>query len=205
MPPPDPKANLIASLERLQSDVLGKLADLSEYDLRRPLTPTGTNLLGVVKHLGSVQAGYFGDVFGRPFPRTFPWFGPDAEVNDDMWAQPEEPSAEIIDLYRDSWAHARETFAVLDLDSTGEVPWWPEERRVVNLHQILVHMLVESARHAGHMDIVRETIDGRAGRFEGDPSFPDEVDWPAYRRKVEEAARAIRGSSAAPGPPADRR
>ncbi len=189
---PDPKTTLVSGLERLQGEVLAKLDGLSDYDLRRPMTPTGTNLLGVVKHLASVQAGYLGDCFGRPFPREFPWFADDAEINDDMYATAEESVAFVTDLYRESWAHGSATCAALDLDATGTVPWWPEERRTVSLHQILVHLTTETARHAGHLDIVRETIDGAAGRYAGDPSMPgeDEVDWPAYVAKVEAAARA---------------
>ena len=189
---PDPKTTLVDGLAKLQVAVLGKLAGLSEYDLRRPVTPTGTNLLGVVKHLASVQAGYFGDTFGRPFPHDLPWLAEDADVNADMWVTPEESTASVTDLYRASWEHALETFDELELDATGEVPWWPQERRVVTLHQILVHMTTETARHAGHLDIVRETIDGDVGRYDGDPSMPgfDLIDWAAYRAKVEAAAQA---------------
>jgi hypothetical protein len=189
---PDPKTTLVDGLAKLQAEVLGKLAGLSEYDLRRPVTPTGTNLLGVVKHLASVQAGYFGDTFGRPFPHDLPWLVDDAEVNADMWVTPDESTALITDLYRASWEHAQETIDGLELDATGEVPWWPQEMRVVTLHQILVHMTTETARHAGHLDIVRETIDGDVGRYDGDPSIPgvDLVDWAAYRAKVEAAAQA---------------
>ena len=107
---PDPKSTLVDGLAKLQVQVLGKLAGLSEYDLRRPVTPTGTNLLGVVKHLASVQAGYFGDTFGRPFPQDLPWLADDAEVNADMWVTPEESTASVTDLYRASWEHAQETF-----------------------------------------------------------------------------------------------
>ncbi len=189
---PDPKTTLVDGLAKLQAEVLGKLAGLSEYDLRRPVTPTGTNLLGVVKHLASVQAGYFGDTFGRPFPQDLPWLAEDAEVNADMWVTPDESTASVTGLYGASWEHAQETFDSLELDATGEVPRWPPERRAVTLHQILVHMTTETARHAGHLDIVRETIDGDVGRYDGDPSVPGFVliDWAAYRAKVEAAAQA---------------
>lgn len=185
------KTTLINALQALHDAVLWKLDGLGDYDLRRPLTATGSNLLGIVKHLASVQAGYFGDTFGRPFPEAFPWFAPDAEVNADMWATPQESRDWVIGLYRRSWAHACETLAVTALESTGEVPWWPPERRHPTLHTLLVHMAVETARHAGHMDVIRELIDGRAARFAGDRSMPgaDEIDWPAYVEQVEAAAR----------------
>lgn len=192
----DTKAILIAQLEGLNNAVLWKLDGLSDYDLRRPLTSSGTNLLGVVKHLASVQVGYFGDCFDRPAPFALPWFAEDAPINADMWARPDESSAEIIGLYRTSWAHALETFEVTDIDDTGTVPWWPEDRRHPTLRVLLVHMTVETARHAGHLDVVRELIDAQSGRYAGDPSMPgdDEVDWPAYVAQVQAGADTFRNS-----------
>lgn len=188
----DAKIELIASLETLNDAVLTKLDGLCEYDLRRPLTPTGTNLLGVVKHLASVQAGYFGDTFSRPWPEPMPWFAKDAEINDDMYATADETSGWVKDFYQRSWRHALETFAVTALDDTGTVSWWPPDRSQPTLRTIMIHMTVETARHAGHLDIVREMIDGQAGRFTNDSSIPgdNEIDWPAYTAKVDAAARS---------------
>src|SRR6476660_4595112 len=101
-----------------------KLDGLSEYDIRRPLTPTGTNLLGLVKHLASVEEGYFGDTFGRPSGELLPWLADDAEANADMWATADESREQILDLYRRTWAHADATIDALDLDDMGHVPWW---------------------------------------------------------------------------------
>ena len=189
----DEKAELVQALAGLNEAVLGKLDGLGEYDLRRPMTTTGTNLLGVVKHLASVQAGYFGGVFGRPWPEPMPWIEPGADVNADMFAAPDEASDWIADLYRRSWVHATETFEERELDDVGTVPWWPPERRHPTLRQALLHMIVETARHAGHLDVVRELIDGRAGRFSGDPSLPgeDEIDWAGYVAAVEDVAVAV--------------
>ena len=86
----DPKADLHRYLRSAREALLWKLDGLSEYDSRRPLTPTGTNLLGLVKHVASVEAEYLGDCFGRPFGEPLPWFEEDAEANADMWATPEE-------------------------------------------------------------------------------------------------------------------
>lgn len=192
----DIKEILIAQLDTLNTAVLWKLNGLGEYDMRRPLTASGTNLLGVVKHLASVQVGYFGDCFGRPSPFALPWFAPDAPINADMWATPDEASDTIIELYRSSWAHAKETFAVTGIDDTATVPWWPQERRHPTLRVLLVHMTVETARHAGHLDIVRELIDAQSGRYDGDPSMPgaDEVDWPTYVAQVQADADTFRDS-----------
>jgi len=190
------KAEHIAALEKLNRAVLSKLDGLGEYDLRRPMTPTGSNLLGIVKHLAAVQGGYFGDTFGRPWPEPQAWFDEGAEVNADMFATAEETSDGVLDFYRRSWTHANETFAVTDLDDTGNVPWWPAEQGQPTLRTIMLHMTVETARHAGHLDIIRELIDGQRGRFPDDASIPgaDEIDWQAYVAKVDAAARAAAAS-----------
>lgn len=188
------KDDLVHILSGLNDNVLEKLDGVSAYDLRRPMTRTATNLLGVVKHLATVQAGYFGDVFGRPWPEPVPWMGPDAEPGADLYATAEESSEWVTDFYRRSWAHAEETFAVTAIDDTGTVPWWPEEHRHPTLGRILVHMTAETARHAGHLDLLRELIDGAAGRYVGDQMVADEdeFDWPAHVAKVEALAVTFR-------------
>jgi uncharacterized damage-inducible protein DinB len=187
----DSKTTLHDYLRLARESLVWKLDGLSEYDLRRPLTPTGTNLLGLLKHVSSVEAGYLGDVFGRPFPEPLPWFAPDAEPNADMWVTPDEPTAEIRALAARCAAHADATIDALDLTAEGSVPWWPAERNPVTLHQILVHMIAEANRHAGHADIVRELIDGAAGLRDGNDNLPDAdaTWWRAYHDQVEAAAR----------------
>jgi hypothetical protein len=199
MPAPDAKADLQRYLQLAREALLWKLDGLSDYDVRRPMTATGTNLLGLVKHVASMELEYFGDVFGRPSPEPLPWLAPDAEPNDDMWATAEESRDDMVALYHRAWAHSDATIAALDLDATGAVPWWPEDRKVVTLHRILVHMLAETNRHGGHADIVRELIDGAAGlRADNDNLAPgDEAWWVEYRAKLErvtaEAADPGRG------------
>ncbi len=83
----DEKSVLLGYLRDRRADLLAKLDGLGEYDVRRPMTPTGTNLLGLVKHVGYVQLGYLGDVFGRPSGRPYPWDG--GEEDADMWATSE--------------------------------------------------------------------------------------------------------------------
>jgi len=191
VPDQTPKADLKRYLQLAREALVWKLDGLSEYDARRPLTPTATNLLGMIKHVASVEAGYLGGTFGRPFPESFPWFDEGAEVNDDMWATPEESREDIVGLYRRVWAHSDATVDSLDLDAAGQVPWWPEERRQVTLHRILVHVIAETNRHSGHADIVRELIDGAAGLRADATNLPpgDGSWWEAYRAKVEQAAR----------------
>jgi hypothetical protein len=100
----DPKAHLARYLQAGRDAVLWKLDGLSEYDVRRPLVPTGTNLLGLVKHLAGVELGYLGDTFDRPFDDPPPWLGDDSEPNVDMWATPDESREQIVGLYRRAWA-----------------------------------------------------------------------------------------------------
>jgi hypothetical protein len=68
-----------------------------------------------------------------------------------------------VGLYRRAWAHADATIDALPIDAVGHVPWWPADRNEVTLHRVMVHMLAETNRHAGHTDAVRELIDGAAG------------------------------------------
>jgi uncharacterized damage-inducible protein DinB len=188
--PPDPKSTLHRYLQLARDAMLWKLEDLSEYDVRRPMTPTGTNLLGIVKHLASVELGYLGAVFGRPSHEPLPWFEDDAEPNADMWATPDETRDAIIGLYHRAWAHGDAAIEALDLDAKGHVAWWPPDRADVTLHQILVHLIAETHRHAGHADIVRELIDGAAGHRAELSNMPqaDAEWWMAYTGRLEAAA-----------------
>ncbi len=184
------KETLKRYLQQARDALLWKLDGVSERDARWPMTRTGTNLLGIVKHVASVEIGYFGDVFGRPFVEPLPWFAEDAPDNADMWATPEESRADIIALYHRSWAHADKTIDELPLDAPGIVPWWSAEARDVTLHRILVHMINETARHAGHADIVRELIDGKAGLRADNGNLPDHDErwWADYVQMLQQAA-----------------
>ena len=188
----DHKAHLLRALSAAREALLWKLDGLSERDVRWPVVPSGTNLLGLVKHLASVEAGYLGDVFGRPSPEHLPWFADDAEPNADMWATAQESRASVLALWERVRAHSEATVAALPLDAPGVVPWWPPERRDVTLHQVLVHLLAETARHAGHADVVRELLDGAARLRAGNDNLPelDEEQWRAHRARLEAAATA---------------
>jgi len=196
------KADLKEYLQEAREALLWKLDGLSEYDIRRPLTPTGTNLLGVVKHVASVDLAYFSDTFGRPFGEKLPWdiSGEDLQRLDelppdvlvaDFWATADESREYIVGLYRRVWGHSDETIDSLPLDAVGHVKWWSPGHNDVTLHQILVHMIAETHRHAGHADIVRELIDGSAGVTESNDNMPtsDQAWWEAYRTKLERVAR----------------
>jgi uncharacterized damage-inducible protein DinB len=189
MPPTDQKADLRHYLQEARDEVLWKLDGLSEYDIRRPLVPTGTNLLGLVKHLASVELGYFGDTFGRPYAGKLAW--DESDPNSDMFAAPDESREFITGLYRQAWAHAEPTIDGLGLDALGRVPWWPPDRNEVTLHRVLIHVIAETCQHAGHADIIRELIDGAIGLTPDRPNLPstDPAWWSTYRDRVERAAQ----------------
>ena len=160
----DLKDELHRKLQAGRAGLLSKLKDLSEFDLRRPLTPTGTNLLGLVKHLAGVEYTYLGSSFNRPSRESIPWID-DGSIweSADMWATPDESSEYLIGLYERACAHGDQTIGDRDLQTPGWVAHWPEDRRDTTLGVLLIRMVAETAQHAGHADIIRELIDGRAG------------------------------------------
>jgi uncharacterized damage-inducible protein DinB len=192
------KEHYLRYLAAAREALLWKLDGLDEYDSRRPLVATGTNLLGLVKHVAGVESGYFGQVFGTPFPERLVWLDDDAEPNADMWATRAESRESILGLYERVAEHTAATVAALELDTTGHVPWWPEERNPVTVRQILVHVIAETNRHAGHADIVRELIDGAVGMRRDNDNLPpvDQAWWVAYRERLEQNARAARDGDA---------
>ncbi|HEY3957787.1 MAG TPA: DinB family protein [Streptosporangiaceae bacterium] len=190
---PDLKAELHSKLRASRATMLAKLDGLTEYDRRRPMTPTGTNLLGLVKHLAGLEYGYLGESFGRPAPETLAWIA-DGSIWDgaDMWARPEESSEYLTGLYRRACAHADEAIVALGLDAPGSVPHWPADRRSTTLGVLLIRMVDETAQHAGHADICRELIDGASGaRQEGD----DEDLWRGHLARVQAAADTFRSAT----------
>jgi len=155
------KEYLHSDLRELREVMVWKLDGLPEADVRRPLVASGTNLLGLVKHLTRTESWYFGEVFGRPSPEPTPRWDDPAARGTDMWATDEESREDIVGRYRRAWAHSDATISALAVDAPGHVPWWP--RPDVMLFNVLVHALTETARHAGHADILREQIDGATG------------------------------------------
>ncbi|MFF6785727.1 DUF664 domain-containing protein [Streptomyces sp. NPDC012510] len=183
------KDNLHGRLRRHREALLWKLDGLSEYDARRPLTATGTNLLGLVKHVANVEARYFGEVFDRPSPEPLPRWQ-DHSTGSDLWATEDETRDQIIGFYRRTWEHSDATINALPLDASGHVPWWPEPSPNTNLFAVMVHVLGESIRHAGHADILREGLDGRTGMRAEYETRIDEEARAAYCAKIEQAARS---------------
>jgi uncharacterized damage-inducible protein DinB len=183
------KTYLRTYLQTSREALLAKVDGVSEYDARRPMTATGTNLLGLVKHVTTWEARYLGEVFGRPFPEPLSRWDVEADRLADMWATEHEARHDVVERYRRVWAHSDATIDLLDLDSTGHVAWWP--RHEVTLFAVLVHVLAETTRHAGHADILREEVDGAVGTDAEAMAEPqhDAAFWAEQRARIEQAAR----------------
>jgi uncharacterized damage-inducible protein DinB len=192
----DEKQALRRYLQEARDALLRKLEGLSDYDIRRPMTPTGTNLLGLVKHCAAGECVYFGRVHGRPFPGEgdLDWHeGDETELSGHMYATAAESRERVTDFYRRAWAHSDAVIEELRLDSRAIVAWWPEGLTDPTLSTLLVHMIQETARHAGHADIIRESIDGAVGESEGSSDAPAEasaVGWKRHYDKLENIARS---------------
>jgi hypothetical protein len=152
----DEKQSLHVSLDRHRDAVLWKLEGLDDANLRRAMTPSGTNLLGLVKHLAAVEYNWFCQTFGRDTePLPFDDDDPDA----DLRVTPNETTEDILAFYRRARAAADQAINEVDLDQTGTA-WFGD---AVSMRWVLIHMVEETARHAGHVDILRELIDGMTG------------------------------------------
>ncbi|MEV4260445.1 DinB family protein [Kribbella sp. NPDC049584] len=169
------KDELLKALQGSRGVMLGKLDGVSEYDRRRPLTPSGTNLLGLVKHLAGMEYGYLGEALGRPPIERPSWFRDDPSTEIDMWATPDESSEYVVRMYRQACSHSDTTVNELDLDSPAHVAHWAEGGRHTTLGVLLIRMVNETAQHAGHADIIRELID-------------DDPRWHDRRNTVQRAA-----------------
>lgn len=179
----DPKTALHHYLQESREALVWKLDGMSEREARLPRTPTGNNLLGLIKHSLNVEAGYFGPTFGREFPTPQELVPMEAYAHDpqaDWYATAQESKEGLIDLYRRVWRFADETIATLPLDAEGQVPWWRPDSRRVTLQRVIIHVTCDLARHAGHADIMREQHDEAVGRGAENTNIPDGFDWPEY-------------------------
>ena len=179
----EPKDVLKDYLQGARDVLLWKLEGLSERDMRLPRTPTGTNLLGIVKHALNTEVIYFGPTFGREWPT------PEELVSADdpdplagWYATETETAAGIVDLYRRVQAFADETIDAIPLDAIGYVAHWGGAE--VSLHEIMVHKTVDLQRHAGHADVLRQQFDGSVGLLPGHSNLPDDTDWPAHLQRL---------------------
>ncbi len=182
----DSKEEILLYLRSDREALLWKLEGVTEREARMPRTPTGTSLVGIVKHMANVEVGYFGEVFGRPWPNGSEIVSPEALEQDPQedWHLTEgESVAGIIDLYRRVGDFADSVILELPLDTIGTVPWWPEERSQLTLHRAAVHVLNDLSRHVGHADILREQLDGSTGLNPNNSNLPD-LDWSDYASRL---------------------
>ena len=155
------RALLGTHLEGARDALVWKVEGLDEADRRRPMTPTGTNLVGLVKHMTWIEGWYLCEFFGRARPRLEWEWEVDAEWghHSHMYAKPEEATEDLIAAYRATSAAADRAIDDVGLDATGR-HWSGEE---VSMGSMILAVLVDTARHAGHGDILRELIDGGTG------------------------------------------
>jgi hypothetical protein len=144
-----------AFLDFLRATLLWKIDGLTDEEVRRPMVPSGSCLLGAVKHSGWVERWWFQRVFAGDDVEII-WQGDDP--NADWTIEPHETTAEVIAFYEAETARSREIIRGRNWDdlanstSQGHTLGW-----------IMTHMVEEVARHCGHADIFREMIDGKTG------------------------------------------
>jgi hypothetical protein len=150
------KEMLFVALDRHRDAVLWKIEGLDEAQLRRPIVPSGTSFLALIKHLAVGEYDWFSIAFGRP---TEPL--PDVSVKEDAdWIiEPHESVEDILALHRRARAASDQVIDELTLDTAGV----NDSGNPVTLRWALLHQIEEYARHAGHADIMRELIDGQVG------------------------------------------
>ena len=150
------KESLRVALDRHRDAILWKLEGLDDEQLRRSMVPSGTSLLGLVKHVAAVEYGWFCDTFGREAePLPFDDDDPDA----DLRVEPDETTADLLAFYGRARAAADRAIDEVGLEETG-MAWFGEP---VTMRWVLIHMVEETARHAGHVDNLRELIHGVTG------------------------------------------
>ena len=161
------RATLEAFLDHQREEVAATVRDLSDDDARSRLVPSATTLAGLLKHLTRVEASWFQRRLDRVPADELPplrWLadGPDG----DFVVDPDDSVASLIAAYEAQCADSRATAARYHLDDVVPHPSLGE----VSLRWIYVHMIEETARHAGHADILREQLDAAAS---GTPDGPN--------------------------------
>jgi uncharacterized damage-inducible protein DinB len=156
------RETLESMLDYYRATIPWKLEGLSDEDLRKVIVPSGWSLLGLVKHLAYVERNWFRVRLSGESGLPVPWTDEDPDA--DFRVEPGESTEQILGFYVDECERSRAIAAGVGLDDLAAE--WPADRpaeKRPNLRWILVHMIEETARHAGHADVVRELIDGKIG------------------------------------------
>src|ERR1700693_629320 len=155
----DETSALVAELNGQREHVLGTVEGLSDESLRRPVLPSGWTCLGLVQHLAlDVERFLFREIVaGQPT-------GPVDSDPPNAWIVPPDATAEsVLDRYRHETERANEIVAGVSPDAA--LAWWPSDRwpnwRLFSVREVILHVISETSVHAGHLDAVREFIDGR--------------------------------------------
>lgn len=162
-PRADEKTTLLSMLDMQRATVLWKLDGLSLADATRAVVDSGTSLLGSIKHLAYVEKWWFEEFMAGGSP-DYPHSEQDPDA--DWRIEEGETIDSISQLYVDAVAASNEIVNnAANLDMLGAMELGPEHRRERSLRWVLIHMVEETARHAGQMDIMRELIDGATGYY----------------------------------------
>jgi uncharacterized damage-inducible protein DinB len=152
----DEKESLYVALDRHRDAVVWKVEGVDEERFRRSMVPSGTSLGGLVKHLAFCEYGWFCQTFGY---ETEPWAIDESDPEADLRLEPDETMGDVLAFYARARAAADRVISEHDVKHLGRA-WHGAE---VSLRWVLIHMIEETARHAGHLDILRELIDGATG------------------------------------------
>ena len=159
----DEVTTLKGMLDMQRSILLWKLEGLSEQDAQRSFVTSGTSLLGIVQHMAWVEQWWFLEFIGGEKP-DYPWSEEDPDA--DFRIESGQTITSVAQRYADAVALADAIIAgAPNLDVTGTLPNDNSDRAERSLRWVLVHMIEETARHAGHMDIIRELIDDATGYY----------------------------------------
>lgn len=153
------KEMLVAFLEYYRETMIEKATGLSEEQARITPTPGANAMIGLISHLANVERWWFQECFLN-IPEVPPSWGDPADGDWDFHVPTDRTLDEMIAWYRAEWARSNEITRDADLDAVAARAWG---NAVVTMRWILVHMIEETARHAGHADITRELIDGAVG------------------------------------------
>lgn len=177
-------------LKASRDGLLWKAEGLDEFRMRLPRTSTGISLLGLVRHCLTVEYGYLVACMGRTSSLVLPRVDYESDPNSSFIVAEGETAEGLLQLYRDVAHEVARSIAEIPLDAPAHVPWWGD-RGNTTFERLLIHVLAEVSRHAGHADIIREEIDGRVGLRPSDSNMWRPRDgWAGHVARVRATADA---------------